>query len=272
MGTAKRERQKQNRAQRREVDARQFRNSLIKRRIIKWGGIALAIVVGVFILAQVTKDDEEVTSESTTTTTVFSPTPTTPGAKIEGDTPCPKTDGTENRTITFAKAPPMCIDATKTYTATFVTSAGEIVVELDAAKSPITVNNFVTLARYKYYDSTSFFRTDPSIDIIQGGGQDNSGGPGYTIKDEGTGYTYSEGDLVMARTAAKDSAGAQFFFVTGPKAAGLNSQGTYVVFGRVTSGLDLLKQIMSTHVPMDNGLGGRPDPEVIVNSVTIAES
>lgn len=271
MGTAKRERQKQNRAQRREVDARQFRNSLIKRRIVKWGGIALAIVVGVFILAQVTKDDEKTPVLDSTTTTFVTRT-TGPGLSVDGDTPCPKTDETETRTITFAKAPPMCLDPAKKYTATFDTSEGKIVVELDTTNTPNTVNNFVTLARYRYYNGTTFFRTDPSIDIIQGGGQDNSGGPGYTIADEGNGYTYKEGDLVMARTSEPNSAGAQFFFVTGPKASALDAQGTYVVFGRVTSGMDVLKEIMALHVPLDNGLGGRPSRDIIVRGVDITES
>ena len=66
MGTAKRERQKQNRAERRQVDARQYRSALIKRRVLKWGGITVLIVGGVFILAQVTREDSK-SVESTTT-------------------------------------------------------------------------------------------------------------------------------------------------------------------------------------------------------------
>lgn len=286
MGTAKRERQKLNRAARQVVDARHRRNDLIKRRITKWGLIAVVIVGGVFILAQVTKDDKKtgttttvagdttstVAGETTTTSATVPTATTAPGASITGDTPCPATDGSAARTITFENAPPMCIDATKTYTATFDTTEGKIVVELDTTNTPNTVNNFVTLSRYKYFDSSLFFRTDPSIDIIQGGGQDNSGGPGYTIKDEGSGYTYAEGDLVMARTSAPDSAGGQFFFVTGPNAAALNSQGTYVVFGHVTEGMDVLKTVIGLHVDLNNGLGGAPSRTVTVNSVTITES
>ena len=277
MGTAKRERQKLNRAARQVVDARHRRNDLIKRRVTKWGIILVVIVGGVFILAQVTKDDKTTSTTTTvagdTTTTASTVTATTaPGATIDGDTPCPTTDGTAERTIAFKSAPPMCIDAAKTYLATFDTSEGVVVVTLDTTNTPETVNNFVTLARYKYYDTSLFFRTDTSLDIIQGGGQDNSGGPGYTIKDEGSGYSYAEGDLVMARTSGPDSAGAQFFFVTGPNAAALNSQGTYVVFGHVTAGMDVLKNVMALNVDQNNGLGGAPSRAVIVNSVTINES
>ena len=103
--------------------------------------------------------------------------------------------------------------------AIFDTTEGMIEVALDTKKTPNTVNNFIVLSRYKYYDGSYIFRTDPSIDIIQGGGASNSDDPGYSIKDEANGFKYAEGDLVMARTAAPDSAGGQFFFVTGEKAA-----------------------------------------------------
>lgn len=270
MGTAKRERQKQNRAERRVIDARRYRTSLIKRRVLKWGGIIAAIILGALLLVTFTGDDEPA---ATTTTTTEAPTPTTaPGATLTGETPCPAADGTAERTIKFEKAPTLCIDPAKTYTATFDTSEGTIVAELDANTVPNTVNNFVVLSRYKYYDTSFLFRTDPSIDIIQGGGETNADNPGYTIKDEGGKFTYKEGDLVMARTAAPDSAGGQFFFATGPNVSALDSQGTYVVFGRVTEGLDVLKSVMDLHVDLNNGLGGAPSRTVTVDSVTITES
>jgi cyclophilin family peptidyl-prolyl cis-trans isomerase len=133
------------------------------------------------------------------------------------------------------------------------------------------VNNFVVLSRYRYYDGSYIFRTDPSIDIIQGGGATNSDDPGYSIKDEGNGFTYEEGDLVMARTGAPDSAGGQFFFVTGEKAALLNSQGTYVVFGKVSEGLDVVKTIIGLNSG-SGSLGGAPSRTVEITTVTITES
>ena len=63
----------------------------------------------------------------------------------------------------------MCIDTSMSHVAVFDTSEGEIRVVLNTAETPITVNNFVTLARWGYYDGTTIFRSDPSIDIIQGG-------------------------------------------------------------------------------------------------------
>ena len=128
------------------------------------------------------------------------------GATLKTATPCPKPNGPNPRYTTFKSAPPNCLDPGKNYEATFVTTEGNIVVELDTTKTPMTANNFIVLARYHYYDGTSMFRTDTSIDIIQGGSphtQDASDpGPGYTIKDEGSGFKYTLGDLTMARTSA----------------------------------------------------------------------
>ena len=164
----------------------------------------------------------------------------------------------------------MCIDAKKSYTATFDTSEGAIEIALNTKKTPKTVNNFVTLSRYKYYDGSFIFRTDPSIDIIQGGGESNTDDPGYTIEDEGNGYKYTEGDIVMARTGAPNSAGGQFFIVTGPNASALDSQGTYVVFGKISKGLDVAKAIIGLNAGSGQ-LGGAPSRAVKIASVTIAE-
>ena len=151
-------------------------------------------------------------------------------------------------------------------------------VALDTVSTPVTANNFAVLARYRYYDDTLLFRTDPSIGIIQGGAPRTNSpsdpGPGYTIVDEGSGFAYEPGQIVMARTGAPNSAGAQFFFAVNENTALLNSQGTYVVFGRMDeASLAVAEAILASHVDQpDNPLGGGPDPQVIVNSVTIQES
>jgi cyclophilin family peptidyl-prolyl cis-trans isomerase len=291
VGTEKRERQKQNRQQRLSELAVQQKRAKVKKRGLQFGIGIPAVVLALFLIVNVFAGDdssgptdealkEEIqtllgattlpegeTAESASTI----PATTVPGKTISGDTPCPKADGTEARVTTFEKAPPMCIDAAKTYTAVFDTSEGEIEVLLDTAKTPKTVNNFVVLARYKYYDGTTIFRTDPSIDIIQGGGLTNTDDPGYTIEDEGNGYKYVEGDLAMARTMEPNSAGGQWFFVTGPNAAALDGQGTYVNFGKVASGLDVVKGILALNSGSGD-LGGAPSRTVIVNSVAIIES
>ncbi len=201
---------------------------------------------------------------------------------------CPATDGSAPRTIDFDAPQPLCINPEASYVAIFDTSEGEMRYELTASETPLTVNNFVTLARWGYYDNTLLFRTDPSIDIIQGGSPHTNSasdqGPGYTIPDEpafevdpATGaltgpYRYQPGQLVMARSAGENSAGAQFFLTTGPNTALLDSQGTYVVFGNTdAAGLAVAQSIIGLHEP-GGALGGAPSREVTVNSVTIEVS
>ena len=288
MGTEKRERQKLNRQQRLTELAAQQRRSTTKKRGLQVAGLVALVLLVVLIFNVTGSDDTSTVSptdtvlDTTSDTAVDAPvdstapvatTPvvTAPGASLTGDTKCPAVDGSQARVTKFEKAPPMCIDAAKKYTATFDTTEGSIVVDLDTAKTPQTVNNFVTLARYKYYDGTVVFRTDTSIDIIQGGGLTNTDDPGYTIADEGSGYKYVEGDLAMARTGEPNSAGGQWFFVAGPKASALDGQGTYVNFAKVTSGLDVVKNILALSSG-SGALGGVPSRNVVITSVTITES
>ena len=284
MGTDKRERQKANRERARQERIRkQQRTKLTKRGLIFGLGIP-AIVLALFAVSWAIGGDDAAapsvtsvaSSDSTTaptdtagdtTTTVAGKTPEI----VEGTTPCPKVDGTQKRVAEFSDSMKKCIDPAKSYTATFNTSEGTVVVALNAKAVPGTVNNFVSLSRYKYYDGTTIFRTDPSIDIIQGGGFSASDSIGYNILDEGGPYAYSEGDLVMARTGTPNSGGAQYFFVTGPKASALDSQGTYVTFGKVTKGLDVIKKIIGLHEATSDGLGGKPSRTVTVKTITIAE-
>ena len=201
---------------------------------------------------------------------------------------CPAPDGAGARFFDFDGPQPMCIDPGARYVAVFDTSEGEMRFELTAADTPGTVNNFVTLARWGYYHHTLLFRTDPSIDIIQGGSPHTNSasdpGPGYTIPDEpafevdpDTGqlsgpYRYEPGQLVMARSSGPDSAGAQFFITTGPNASRLDSQGAYVVFGSTdAAGLAVAQSIIGLHVA-GGSLGGAPSRPVIVRSVTIEET
>jgi len=195
---------------------------------------------------------------------------TVPSRQITGPTPCPKTDGTEERATKFQQAPTICINPAKQYTATFDTSQGVIEVALDTKKALLTVNNFVTLSRYKYYDSSDFYYVDSILDIIRGGASKISDSPGYSIEDEGSQFKYAEGDLVMARIFGKSS-GSQFFFVAGPKASRLNVQGNYVTFGKITKGLDVAQAILGLNVG-EGSLGGAPSRAATINTVVITES
>ena len=127
--------------------------------------------------------------------------------------------------------------------------------------SPGTVNNFVTLARYGYYDDTTIFRGSDGIDIIQGGGNELDATSSATRSPtRAAGYTYPAGKIAMANTGAPNSAGAQWFFTTGPDSANLDALGTYVVFGDVTEGLDVAQEILAL---------AQPD-ETLSETVTVA--
>jgi cyclophilin family peptidyl-prolyl cis-trans isomerase len=288
----KRQRKKSNQAARRAALEAARKRQHRKRQLLNLGGIALGVLLLAGLIAFIASrgNDGESASSSTSTTASTKPAtsletlpPVPPGKEVKGETPCPKATG-EERASKFEKAPPMCIDPNKAYRAVFTTSAGPVKVNLDTKRTPATANNFVVLARYGYYDGSSFQRTDTSLEIIQGGAPNTQSisdpGPGYTIKDEGGKFTYTEGDLVMARSSGADSASAQYFFSAGPKTSSLDSQGTYVTFGKVAEGLDVLKKVMGTHVdcpPEEGGggggscLGGAPQPPVKVETVTIEE-
>jgi cyclophilin family peptidyl-prolyl cis-trans isomerase len=267
VGTDKRARQKANRELARQAQVRRQKFDKARRRGLIYGvGIPVA-VVALFMVSRLGGSG----SSSTTQDTTPAPLTTLPGQAYNHSTPCPKPNGVEERATSFKKAPPMCIDTKKTYTATFDTTEGKIVVALDTKKTPNTVNNFVVLSWYGYYDTSYIFRTDVNLDIIQGGGASNTDSPGYTIKDEGSGFTYKPGDLVMARSAAPDSGGGQFFFVTGPKASVLDSQGNYVVFGKITKGLEVAQAIQALNSG-EGQLGGAPSRPVQIKRVIITES
>lgn len=191
-----------------------------------------------------------------------------------GTGPCAPVGGAAEAVLDFADAPGLCIDAAATYTAVFDTTRGTVRVALDVANVPGTVNNFVNLARFGYYDGTLLHRSDPSIGILQGGsphtGDAGDPGPGYVIWDEGSGFAYRPGQLVMARLDAPNSADAQFFFTVTDAAALLDADGTNVVFGEVIEGLEVLVEILASHRDEPgNDFGGAPDPPVLIRSVTI---
>ena len=288
MGTAKRERQKANRAQKLASQVVQEKQDQRKRTFVGLAIVVVAVVVigGLLYASQGSKSKKPATAATTTTV----PTSTTVAQLKQteftfGSTACPPADGSATRTLTFSDAPKNCLTAGKSYTATFETSAGTIVVGLDTTKTPGTANNFVFLARNKYYDGTTIFRANAGIDILQGGSPHTESGsdpgPGYALKDEGRfdagatrgDYSYTPGDLAMARSQGANSASAQFFFVTGPNGKNLDASGTYVVFGHVTQGLDILQKMVSTAKITDaSSQDGTPNPAVTIKSVTISSN
>lgn len=240
------------------------------RGVLLVGGLVV-LVVAVAYFSGIGDDDDEPTVDTSTdvsTDPSSTPTSTEPSAFEYGTGECAPAEKPAEPMRQFDAAPQLCIDPEQTYTATFATSEGDIVVELATSQAPGTVNNFVNLARFGYYDGTKIFRADPSIDVIQGGGEDNTASPGYTIPDEGAGFTYEPGDLVMARTQQPDSSGGQWFFGAGPNVSNLNQQGTYVKFGTITEGFDVAEGILA----LAGDDGQTPTKDVTVETITIDES
>lgn len=221
--------------------------------------VALGLLAGSLALAGCGKDDSSSGSSSSGGS-----------GSANASTQCPPADGSAQKKQSFDDAPPMCIDANKTYTATMTTDVGDVVITLDAKKAPKTVNNFVVLSRYHFYDGVSFHRVIPGF-MAQGGDPkgDGTGGPGYTIEDEFPQQgEYKEGSIAMANTGQPNSGGSQFFIVTGDSGTALPPQ--YTLFGQVSKGMDVVKKIEADG-NQDGSQEGTPMKKHTITSVKIEE-
>jgi peptidyl-prolyl cis-trans isomerase B (cyclophilin B) len=133
------------------------------------------------------------------------------------------------------------IDDNATYEVTIATDKGDIVMDLDPKLAPNTVNNFVALARQGFYDKLAFHRVVPEF-VIQGGDPEGTGrgGPGYRFADEPVQGEYTLGAVAMAN-AGPDTNGSQFFICIDDCQTKLAK--SYNLFGYVTSGVDVTRQI-----------------------------
>ena len=176
------------------------------------------------------------------------------------------------KTVNWNTPPTMQIDETKTYTAVFDTSFGTFEVELFATESPLTVNNFVFLARQNYFNGTIFHRIIKEF-MIQGGNR-GQGSPGYVFADELPPKHPWEPGIVAMANAGPNTNNSQFFICTGYQAAlNLDSNPAYTQFGRVVSGMDVVLRIASVPVVYDErGEPSAPLNPPVINSVTIIES
>ena len=145
----------------------------------------------------------------------------------------------------YSTPPMMAIDRNKSYTATIETTKGTIVCDLFAQDAPETVNNFVFLARDKFYDGTKFHRVIGDF-MIQGGDPTGTGrgGPGYRFNDEvkNNPNKHKVGSLSMAN-AGPNTNGSQFF-ITHVVTSHLD--GKHTVFGQVSTGQDVVNKIQQS--------------------------
>jgi cyclophilin family peptidyl-prolyl cis-trans isomerase len=289
MATTKRERQK---AQRRAKLERQQRDAQRRRTIRR------SVIVAVIAAAVITSAALIFSGGSSTPTTLAAPTTTTTAAlstttsaavstttttlapgtitQAQADAKavaagCPASTATRVNTLSWPKAPALTINTAKTYDATFTTTAGTFVVQLDAKNAPITTNNFIFLAQHNYYHCVIFHRVIPGF-MFQGGDPTGTGtgGPGYTIADElpKTGSpTYPLYSIAMANTGQPHTGGSQFFVVTG--ASGETLPNSYSLFGHLISGQNVAKIINDAGSTNSSGV-----PPVVTHrilSITISE-
>lgn len=170
-------------------------------------------------------------------------------------------ESNENNPSTEGKNLPIATITVKDY--------GVIQAELYPEVAPNTVNNFIYLANKNFYNNLKFHRVIKGF-MIQGGDPkgDGTGGPGYSIKGEFTAngfqnnLKHTKGVLSMARTQDPNSAGSQFFIMTGDAP---NLDGQYAAFGKVISGMDVVDKIQN----VETNSADAPKKDVIISSITV---
>lgn len=257
MPSPKRERIRTNQAKKRAEQLAVKKKKSRLRLFIIIGVVAVLAVAGIYYFSRPAKSIKKTSATpSSTTSTVKKATST-------HALPCPPVSGSPTRITTFPAAPPMCITPTATYLATVKTDVGTFTITLDPALAPKTVNNFVYLARYQFYNGIIFHRVIPGF-VVQGGDPTGTGtgGPGYEFADElpPTG-SYKIGTVAMANSGPNTN-GSQFFIVVG--ANGTQLPPKYSIFGQVTSGMSVVNAIAA-----DGTAGGTPTVVHKMISVTI---
>jgi len=159
------------------------------------------------------------------------------------------------------KRPEMMLEENKRYHATIDTSHGSIKVSLNSKETPITVNNFVSLANIGFYKDTTFHRIIKGF-MIQGGDPKGTGtgGPGYKFDDEKFTGEYTKGTLAMAN-AGPNTNGSQFFIMHKDYPLPPN----YTIFGKVIEGIDVVDEIAE----VKTNSGDAPLEPVMINNITV---
>lgn len=161
--------------------------------------------------------------------------------------------------------PTQIINPDKSYTAVFNTNLGSFKIKLFAKNTPLTVNNFVYLAKNKFYDGLIFHRIIKDF-MIQGGDPigNGTGGPGYRFPDEKSDQKIVKGSLAMANSGPNTN-GSQFFIVTAEATPWLD--GKHTNFGEVIEGLDIVEKIGV----VKTGANDKPVETVLINTIEIIE-
>jgi cyclophilin family peptidyl-prolyl cis-trans isomerase len=190
-------------------------------------------------------------------------------------TPAPNGHPKQNPVRTYAQPPTLTLDLAKAYRVVICTARGLIVIQMRTDTAPLTAGNFIDLANAGFYDGLIFHRVCPnpadstcggaSFGIDQGGDPlgTGTGGPGYSLKDEGPKGPYGVGTVAMARSSAVS--GSQFFIDTTDNTSVLAPQpSVFNIFGDVTSGLDVAQKLQKGDkmywVAVQVAAAGSPSP------------
>ena len=246
-----------------------------RRRQLMAGAVVVLVVlstVGAFIGSRKTSTSSPTTSTAPTNTTLpkngVNPTAAEPGATLAGPTACPAADGSSPRTTTFAEAPPMCIDTGYFYSAAITTSLGPMTVQLNPQQSPNSVNAFVVLAGYHFYDGQPItdVATRASFTIGTSFVPGVFTAPGFAIPAEQPkgGTVFTPGSLAIRPTEAT-GIGAQLVVSSYELAAG-NDQNVNPL-GVMLSGDDTLAKINALATQ-----SGAPSKAVTIQTIVITRT
>jgi cyclophilin family peptidyl-prolyl cis-trans isomerase len=168
------------------------------------------------------------------------------------------------RTLSYSAPPPFTIDPSRAYVATIKTAKGDIVIELLPDAAPVTVNNFVFLAREGFYDGVTFHRVLPGF-MAQGGDPTGTGGggPGYQFQDEISSLQFDGPGLLAMANGGPNTNGSQFFITYAPTP---HLNGYHTIFGRVIRGMDVA-QALTPRDPDQNPA----EPGDVIQTILIDE-
>lgn len=241
-------------------------------------GVVCLVAVGLAVAAAVGSGDDAASTTTSVASTASLPesaTSTTTGAapidvplatageSISGETPCPAEDGSSPRVTSFENPPPTCIDTSIEYRATIRTDEGDLTLLLDPDRAPESVNNFVVLSRYHYYDGQAMNGALPRSHVQFGGAIEAAGPagtPGYRIPGEPVETIYTLGTIGFVPDADGTS-GAEFFLTTYDEAANLP---VLTTFGILLDGAETMASLdrLATE-------SGRPSGVATITSIDI---
>ncbi|UER54138.1 peptidylprolyl isomerase [Kineosporiaceae bacterium SCSIO 59966] len=257
----------------RQAAARRRRRALL---VVAATVAVLAVVGGVTWLALGGDDEPEATATPTDAATAqTSPTDAATGT-ADAASPCPAPTVTPPaEPVQLDTAPDPSVAEGRTWTATIATSCGDVTVDLLGEQAPQAVASFVTLAQEDFFVGTPCHRlTTEGIHVLQCGDPTGTGtgGPGYTfgpVENAPADDVYPAGTLAMARVGGDaGSQGSQFFLVYEDSTIPSDSAGGYTVFGRVTDGLDVVRQVAEGGVE-GGATDGSPAWPVSLEQVTV---